>query len=186
MSPLKVIAIAVALSMDAFAVAVAGGATLKPPLRGKALKTGLFFGGFQALMPLAGWLLGSTMRSYVAGVDHWVAFILLAGVGGKMIYESLRGGGAGVCDVCGNVPLLVLAIATSIDAFAVGLSLSFLGSGIVAPALAIGAVTFAFSAGGIYLGARAGHFFENRIEIAGGALLILIGFKILLEHLYGW
>ena len=81
--------------MDAFAVAVAGGAALKPPLRGKALKTGLFFGGFQALMPLAGWFAGSTLRSLVTGVDHWVAFVLLSGVGGKMIYEALKGGNGG-------------------------------------------------------------------------------------------
>lgn len=186
MSLLKVFLIAVALSMDAFAVAVAGGSTLKPPLRGKAFKTGLFFGGFQALMPLAGWLAGSSMRSFVSGIDHWVAFCLLTIVGGKMIYESLRGGGEKACDVCGNMSLLMLAVATSIDAFAVGLSLSFLGAAIVAPALVIGAVTFVFSAGGVYIGARAGHFFENRIEIAGGAILILIGLKILMEHLYGW
>lgn len=184
MSVLKTILIALALSMDAFAVAVAGGSALKPPLRGKALKTGLFFGGFQALMPLAGWLAGSTLRSFVTGVDHWVAFVLLSGVGGKMIYEALRGGEK-TCDVCGNGPLFLLAVATSIDAFAVGLSLSFLGASIFLPALIIGLVTFTLSAAGVYIGAKAGHFFENKMEIAGGVVLVGLGVKILLEHLYG-
>ena len=184
MSFYKTILIALALSMDAFAVAVAGGSALKPPLRGKAFKTGLFFGGFQALMPLAGWFAGSGLHAFVKGVDHWVAFALLSGVGGKMIYEALKGGEK-TCDVCGTGPLFVLAVATSIDAFAVGLSLSFLGVSIVLPALIIGLVTFTLSAAGIYIGAKAGHFFENKMEIAGGLVLVGLGAKILLEHLYG-
>ncbi|HOX23199.1 MAG TPA: manganese efflux pump MntP family protein, partial [Elusimicrobiales bacterium] len=147
-------------------------------------KTGLFFGGFQGLMPLAGWFAGAALHSIVTGVDHWVAFLLLSGVGGKMIYEALKGEQKR-CDVCRTAPLLMLAIATSIDAFAVGLSLSFLGVSIFFPAAIIGAVTFALSAAGIYIGCKAGHFFENKIEIAGGAVLVALGLKILLEHLSG-
>ena len=189
MNPVEVLFIALGLSMDAFAVAVASGATMKRLHIPNALKMGLFFGGFQALMPVLGWLAGLGMKNFIGGVDHWVAFALLAGVGGKMLYESLR---LKAEEDCADGPktcpfdtgtLTVLAIATSIDALAVGLTFSMLQVSIAAPVLVIGLVTFALSVAGVKIGSAGGHFFEHKMEAAGGAVLILIGLKILLGHL---
>ncbi len=180
--------IALALSLDAFAVAVASGATMTRLNVPHALKMGLFFGGFQALMPVLGWLAGRGMKEYIEAYDHWLAFGLLTAVGGKMIYESLKikeeeeCGGERACPFH-TWTLTVLAVATSIDALAVGLTFSFLQVSIAAPVLIIGAVTFLMSVAGVRLGSAGGHFFEHRMEAAGGAILILIGFKILFSHL---
>ncbi|MDT8286297.1 MAG: manganese efflux pump MntP family protein [Elusimicrobiales bacterium] len=184
----EMLLLALALSMDAFAVAVASGATMSRLNVPHALKMGAFFGGFQAMMPVLGWLAGRGMKDYIERFDHWLAFGLLAAIGGKMIYESLRikeeeeCGGEKACPFH-TWTLTVLAVATSIDALAVGLTFSFLRVSIAAPVLVIGGVTFLMSLAGVRLGAAGGHFFEHRMEAAGGAILILIGFKILFSHL---
>ncbi|MBI5744228.1 MAG: manganese efflux pump [Elusimicrobia bacterium] len=188
MSLLEILLIALGLSVDAFAVAIASGATMKRLHLPDAMKMGLFFGGFQALMPVLGWAAGLTFKNFISGWDHWVAFGLLAAVGGKMIYESLQMKREEECGEGKTCPfdtgtLTVLAIATSIDALAVGLTFSMLRVSIAGPVVAIGVVTFAMSAAGVALGSRGGHFFENKMEAAGGLVLIGLGLKILLGHL---
>lgn len=176
--------------MDAFAVSVASGATMKRLHLPNALKMALFFGGFQALMPVVGWGAGLSMKSFIAGWDHWIAFGLLAAIGGKMLYESMAIKEEEECGPEKTCPfdtgtLTVLAIATSIDALAVGVTFSVLQVSIITPVLAIGLVTFLMSVAGVKLGSTGGHFFEHKMEAAGGAVLVLIGLKILAEHL-GW
>jgi len=174
--------------MDAFAVAIASGATMKRLHLPDALKMGLFFGGFQALMPVLGWGAGLSMRSFISGWDHWIAFGLLLGVGGKMLYEAFQMkeeeecGGPKTCPFDTGT-LTVLAIATSIDALAVGLTFSLLALSIIGPVLVIGLVTFFMSVAGVKIGSAGGHFFEHKMEAAGGIILIVIGLKILLGHL---
>ncbi|MCX7848202.1 MAG: manganese efflux pump MntP family protein [bacterium] len=199
--------IALGLAMDAFAVAVSSGCAARTMRTRYALRMALFFGAFQAGMPLIGWLAGLGLRDYIASVDHWVAFALLTAIGAKMIYEArvLKAAensspprptrdvwpGADELDVLPPTPpqsfytLLMLSVATSLDALAVGMSLSLLNIGIILPALIIGCVTFALSLAGVYLGKSIGHLFENKLEIVGGLMLILIGLKILLEGLRG-
>ncbi len=186
MNPLSLIFIAIGLAMDAFAVSIASGFAVRKLHFSYALKIAFLFGFFQGIMPLIGWLAGSSIAGYISAIDHWIAFGLLSFVGGKMIYESTV-----FCedDECDKDPkrtyiLLTLAIATSIDALAVGLTLSFIDVNIVTPALIIGAITFALSLAGVYIGEKMGHFFESKIEIIGGVILIGIGIKILLDHLY--
>jgi putative Mn2+ efflux pump MntP len=181
---LTVFAIAVGLSMDAFAVSIATGAVLKRDHVIHALRMAVFFGLFQALMPVLGWLAGLSLRDVISKLDHWIAFGLLLLVGGKMIYEALwlekdddASPGAA------SLPtLLLLSIATSIEALAVGLSLSLLGVDIALPSLIIGVVCFAFTLAGVFVGSKVGHLFEKKIEIVGGLILIGIGVKILLDH----
>ena len=188
MAPLEILLIALGLSMDAFAVSLASGATMKRLHLPNALKMGLFFGAFQALMPVVGWAAGLAAKDFIAGWDHWIAFVLLSGVGGKMLYESFRikeeeeCGGPRTCPFDTGT-LTVLAIATSIDALAVGLTFSLLRLSIIAPVLVIGLVTFLTSVAGVKIGSAGGHFFEHRMEAAGGLVLIGIGLKILLGHL---
>jgi putative Mn2+ efflux pump MntP len=172
--------------MDAFAVSVASGATMKR--LHNALKMGLFFGGFQAVMPVLGWAAGLSMKNFISGWDHWIAFALLSAVGGKMVYEAFKIKEEEECGAGKTCPfdtgtLTVLAIATSIDALAVGLTFSMLQVSIIAPVLVIGLVTFLMSVAGVKLGSTGGHFFEHKMEAAGGFILIAIGLKILLEHL---
>jgi putative Mn2+ efflux pump MntP len=188
MPVIEILLIALGLSMDAFAVAVASGATMKRLHLPDALKMGFFFGGFQALMPVLGWGAGLSMRGFIAGWDHWIAFGLLLGVGGKMLYEAFKMkeeeecGGPKTCPFDTGT-LTVLAIATSIDALAVGLTFSLLALSIIGPVLVIGLVTFLMSVAGVKIGSAGGHFFEHKMEAAGGLILIAIGFKILLGHL---
>lgn len=187
MKPAEIFLIALGLSLDAFAVAVASGATMKRLHVRNALKMAVFFGGFQALMPVLGWAAGLNMKSFMSGWDHWVAFGLLAAVGGKMIYEALEIKKEEECGKDKTCPfdtgtLTVLAIATSIDALAIGLTFSLLRVSIIGPVLVIGLVTFSMSVAGVKLGSAGGHFFENKMEIAGGLALIGIGLKILLEQ----
>lgn len=188
MPALEILLIALGLSMDAFAVAIASGATMKRLHLPDALKMGLFFGGFQALMPVLGWGAGLSMRSFISGWDHWIAFGLLLGVGGKMLYEAFQMkeeeecGGPKTCPFDTGT-LTVLAIATSIDALAVGLTFSLLALSIIGPVLVIGLVTFFMSVAGVKIGSAGGHFFEHKMEAAGGIILIVIGLKILLGHL---
>lgn len=184
MSLLKLIGLAFGLAMDAFAVSITCGLTMRKLKIRYALRIALFFGGFQALMPIIGYLAGLSVRALIESYDHWVAFGLLAGVGGKMLFEAFS-----VQDDTREINpddfglLLILAIATSIDALAVGLSLSFLRIEILMPAVLIGVITFGLSFAGVYLGKRIGHLCEQKIEILGGLVLIGIGIKILVEHL---
>ena len=179
-----IVLIAFGLAMDAFAVSVASGFAIKKLRVSHALRIAVFFGSFQAFMPIAGWCIGANLRNLIASFDHWIAFLLLAGIGGKMIYEStMLDSNERNTDTQRLSVLLMLSFATSIDALAVGFSLSLLHVGIVTPAVVIGATAFLCSFAGVYIGDRCGHFFEKKIEVAGGLLLIGIGLKILLQHL---
>lgn len=189
MPVLEILLIAVALSMDAFAVALASGACMRTPDLKKALKMGLFFGGFQTLMPVLGWLAGVGMKNFIAGVDHWIAFGLLALVGGKMIYEAVKPGAGEECP-CGDRSfetraLFILAVATSIDALAVGITFSLLSVSLLLPVAVIGLVTFSLTVAGVSIGIKGGRFLGNKAEILGGLVLLGIGVKILFEHLAG-
>ena len=193
--------IAVGLSMDAFAVAVGKGLGMRRLDMRHAVVIALFFGGFQALMPVIGWLLGSAFAQYVEAVDHWIAFVLLVLIGANMIREAFHeedeeGGDAeGAQGPAGAAEsnrarldireLLLMAVATSIDALAVGVTLSFLHVNIVFAALFIGVITFALSLGGVVAGNRVGSRWRKPSSIAGGVILIVIGAKILLESLIG-
>lgn len=184
MSALAIIFIALALAMDAFAVSIASGVTIKQMKIHHALIIGAWFGGFQALMPLVGWLGGMKLRVFIGGVDHWVAFGLLFFIGSKMVYESFKMESIEKkTDPLDIGVLFVLSVATSIDALAAGLSFAMLDVSIIGPVLVIGAVTFVLSFAGVWIGGRFGHLFEKKIEIVGGLLLMGVGTKILLDHL---
>ena len=174
--------IAVGLSMDAFAVSVCKGLSL-PRLRLKhALLAGLYFGGFQFMMPVLGWLLGYRFEAMIQSVDHWIAFGLLTLIGLSMIRES-RNGAEEMNDDFGFRTMLLLAVATSIDALAVGVTFAFLQVRILPAAGLIGVTTFLLSALGVYIGHVFGLKYKAKAERVGGVILILIGLKILLEHL---
>lgn len=179
----EVLVIAVGLSMDAFAVSVGKGlATPKYEPKGSLL-CGLWFGGFQILMPLIGCFLGTQFAGYIESVDHWIAFVLLALIGGNMIREALCGGEEDVDSSYAPLRMLPLAVATAIDALAVGVTLAFLGADVWTAVLEIGVTTFLLSALGVRIGSVFGERYAARAEIAGGALLILMGTRILLSHL---
>ena len=183
MSILSIIFIALALAMDAFAVSIASGVTIRNLKIKHALTIGAWFGFFQAFMPLIGWLCGIKLRVFIESVDHWVAFVLLCFIGGKMIYESFQLKGIeNKRDPLDVYVLFVLSVATSIDALAAGLSFAMLDVSIVTPVIVIGLITFLLSVAGVWLGNRCGHLFEKKIEIFGGVLLIIIGLKILITH----
>ncbi len=185
MSLLELFLVAVGLSMDAFAVSVCKGLALKNIRLGDSAAVGLWFGGFQALMPLIGYFLGTSFEKYVTPVDHWVAFALLAAIGVNMIREALsKDDGDDEAD--GSLAfktMLMLSIATSIDALAVGITFAFLQVHIFAAVCFIGATTFALSMAGVKAGSVFGARYKARAELAGGAVLILLGLKILLDHL---
>jgi putative Mn2+ efflux pump MntP len=178
-----ILLVAFGLAMDSFSVSITNGLSNKTFKAGNALKIGIFFGLFQAIMPLIGWLAGIHILDLISGFDHWIAFGLLAFIGCKMIYESLRLESTKLLDSPSIGLLLTLSVATSIDALAVGLSFSFLRIAIIVPAIVIGVVTFSLSCLGVYLGGKIGCFLRNRVEILGGLILIAIGIKILVEHL---
>ncbi len=179
-----ILGLAVGLAMDALAVAVATGLLLGRPNHGHVLRLAFHFGLFQFLMPVVGWLAGRTVEVYIREVDHWVAFGLLAFVGGKMLWEACRHGDeARAGDPTRGWMLLVLSIATSVDALAVGLSMAFLHVSIWLPSVVIGLVAFAFTAAGVVLGARVGRTLGRWPEVVGGVVLLAIGAKILAEHL---
>jgi putative Mn2+ efflux pump MntP len=181
---LNIVVIAVALAMDAFAVSVVSGSAYKKLQVKHALRMALFFGLFQACMPLVGALAGLTIREFIAGWDHWFAFFLLAAVGAKMIYESFKIRPEKRNLNPASLPVLfALALATSIDALVVGVTLPLLVAGFVLAVTVIGIVTFVLSYLGVYIGKKLGHFFESRIEALGGIILIGLGAKILLQHL---
>jgi len=177
--------IAVGLSMDAFAVAVCKGLSTQKLQRKHYLLVGAWFGGFQALMPALGYLLGSTFEQYITSFDHWVAFLLLGFIGGNMIREGLSKEEEDSCNASFSFrTMIVLAVATSIDALAVGISFALLPDvNIVAAVCFIGAITFCLSAMGLRVGNIFGLKYKSRAEIAGGVILVLMGLKILLEHL---
>ncbi len=183
MDIITIVAMAFALAMDAFAVSIASGAAYKQLQVRHALRMAVFFGGFQAFMPLVGALAGLSFKEYIVEYDHWVAFFILAAVGGKMIYESLK-----ITEVEKNyspsniLVLLALSVATSIDALAIGVTLSLVAGSIVFEVIVIGLVTFLLSYIGVILGKKFGHIFENKIEVVGGLVLITLGVKILLYH----
>ena len=180
---IEIILIAVGLAMDAFAVAVSSGVTLKKMRLRHAMRIAAFFGFFQAIMPLLGWLTGRAFRQYICTYDHWVAFLLLSGIGGKMIYEARRpADDQSVSDPLNVYVLFTLAIATSIDALAVGVTFSFLDVDIWHSIGVIGAITFVLSFIGTQVGKTFGHLFEHRLETLGGMILVGIGLKILIHH----
>ena len=177
-SMIEVIILAVALSMDAFAVSIGLGSKKNTP--GLALKAGLFFGIFQALMPFIGYLGGKGVLGWIEAYAHWVAFGLLALIGAKMIYEGVQEGiEEDISDIT-NKMMLILAIATSIDAMAAGFSLTLLNVNPYIACLIIGVITFAFSWAGVFIGKKSGTKLESKAEIFGGVVLVLLGIKILI------
>ena len=188
MGLVELFVLAVGLSMDAFAVSVCKGLAVQKAGVEECCIAGVWFGGFQALMPLLGYLLGSQFKDYITCVDHWIAFVLLAFIGGKMIAEAVRPEDENVEIDKMDPPLdlkemLVLAVATSIDALAVGITFAFLNYPIGEAVTIIGLTTFCISIGGVYVGNFFGNRYKKKAEIAGGIILVLIGVKILLEHL---
>ena len=175
--------IAVGLSMDAFAVAVCRGLAMRKLDLRQGTLVALFFGGFQGLMPLIGWVLGKQFEQYIVSIDHWIAFCLLGYIGGKMIWDSFHDEEESVSEDFDIKQLLMMAIATSIDALAVGITFAFLHVNIVYAVSFIGCITFALSFLGVWLGHRFGSKYKNKATFAGGAVLCAIGLKILLEHL---
>ena len=173
--------LAVGLSMDAFAVSICKGLSVKKATVKEAGTAGIYFGGFQALMPLLGYVLGVSFQKIISSIDHWIAFILLSLIGFQMIRESK--GGENVNSSFGMKEMIPLAVATSIDALAVGVTFAFLQVEIVPAVCMIGCVTFLFSAVGIWIGNVFGTRYKARPELIGGVILIVIGLKILLEHL---
>ncbi|MGM9588114.1 MAG: manganese efflux pump MntP family protein [Candidatus Limivicinus sp.] len=179
---IELLLIAVGLSMDAFAVSVCKGLSVKKVGVKHAALAGLYFGGFQFLMPVIGYLLGFRFESVIESIDHWVAFVLLAFIGGNMIKESF-GKAEELNDDFGVKTMLLMAIATSIDALAVGITFAFLEVQILPAAGLIGVTTFLLSFVGIYIGNAFGTRYKSKAELAGGIILVVIGVKILLEHL---
>ena len=179
----EIIAIGIGLAMDAFAVSICKGLSMKKIDWKKAIIIALYFGIFQALMPILGYFLGSTFSSFVQSVDHWIAFILLAIIGGNMIKDSTDDEVEKRNDKVDVKTMLLLAIATSIDALAVGVTFAFFEVNLLLSISIIGIITFVLSFLGVIIGNKFGDKFQNRAELAGGIVLIIIGLKILLEHL---
>ena len=179
-----IIVVAVGLAIDAFAVSIVSGSAYKQLHVKHVVRMAVFFGAFQAVMPLIGFMAGLSVRQYIEFCDHWIAFGLLSAVGGKMIYESFKIKSIEERFDPSNIfVLLMLSVATSIDALAIGITLSLITCSIIAAVIIIGLVTFVLSYLGVYIGKKFGHFFENKIEAFGGLVLIGLGIKILIEHL---
>ena len=185
MSTYELFIIAVGLSVDALAVAICKGLSMAKMIWRKGIIVGLWFGGFQALMPLIGYLLGAQFESKITAFDHWIAFILLGLIGGNMIREGVSGDEEKTDDSVSIKSMLPLAIATSIDALAVGVTFAFLRVNIVYAVSFIGVITFLLSTVGVKVGNVFGARYKSKAEIAGGVILILMGLKILIEHLMG-
>ena len=184
MSLIELFLIAVALSMDAFAVAICKGLSMRCMNQKSAVVIGLYFGGFQALMPLLGFLLGIRFQEAITAYDHWIAFVLLSVIGGNMIKESLNPE-EDSCDASVSFQsMVVLAVATSIDALAVGVTFAFLKVRILPAVSFIGSITFLLSIVGVKVGTVFGARYKSKAEAAGGIILIAIGLKILVEHLF--
>lgn len=183
MNDIEILFIALALSADTFAVSVASGANIKQSYLANALKMGIIFAAFQGLMPIIGWLAGNGMEKFVSDFAHWIAFLLLILIGGKMIRECFKKNDNKEKNAFRLSIIFLLAIATSIDALAIGITFSMLNVSIFYPAIIIGIITFIVAFLGVFMGRRMAHFFENRLKFLGGAILILIGLKVLLERL---
>lgn len=183
MDIIQLLILAVSLSMDAFAVAICKGLAFGRIRLRQALVVGLYFGVFQAAMPTIGYFLGMSFRQYIESFDHWIAFGLLAFLGARMIIEAVRGGEEEVSSSLDIREMTLLAIATSIDALAAGISLSVLDASIGTAALFIGIITFTLSVVAVYIGGYIGAKFKKPAELAGGAALVLLGIKVLIDHL---
>lgn len=185
MTHLELAALAVALAMDAFAVAIVTGLLLRPLTRRHVFRLAFHFGLFQALMPTIGWLAGTAVHRYFSAFDHWLACALLVLVGGKMVWGALfeEEERRSMSDPTSGWSLVVLSVATSIDALAVGLSLAMIGDTIIVPAMVIGLVAALFTATGMVLGRRIGVLWGKRVEVVGGVILVGIGIKIVWEHM---
>ena len=183
MDLLAILLLAVGLAMDAFSVSITRGLSVRCDIK-HALTIALLFGGFQALMPVLGWASGRELASFMNQWAPWVAFTLLVLIGVKMIYESFRHPEEEeACKLLSLRELLFLSVATSIDAFAVGVTFAFLNISLLQPIIIIGLVTFLLSLVGVYIGKQVGHLFEGKMELVGGIILIAIGCKILLENM---
>lgn len=183
MGAIEILLISIGLAMDAFAVSVCKGLAMKKMSWKKAIIIGLYFGIFQAVMPVIGYFLGTTFERFITNVDHWVAFILLVGIGINMVKEAFDKESENRNDNVDVKTMLVLSIATSIDALAIGITFACLKIHIVMPVITIGLITFIISVIGVKIGNRFGDKYEKKAEIMGGVILILLGIKILLEHL---
>lgn len=181
----ELLAIGIGLSMDAFAVAIGKGLSVQRAHWGQAAAAGLWFGSFQALMPLAGYYLGTRFAAYIQSIDHWIAFALLAFIGGNMVLEAKKNEDGPIDSSFAPKRMLPLAIATSIDALAIGVTFAFLQVDIGRAVALIGCITFFISVAGVRIGAACGERFSVKAEVAGGVLLVFMGFKILAEHLMG-
>ena len=183
MGIIELIVLSVGLAMDAFAVAVCKGLSMTKMKWENACIVGMYFGGFQALMPLIGYLLGISFQNQIVNIDHWIAFILLAAIGINMIKEAISKNNEKQNDSIKFKDMLILALATSIDALAVGITFAFLKVNIWIAITLIGIITFVISILGVKIGNIFGDKYEKKAELAGGLILILLGVKILLEHL---
>lgn len=185
MDLLTLVLIGIGLSMDCFAVSLAIGSTIKSRLARAALIITLCFGGFQAGMTVLGWVAGISVIGFISAYDHWIAFILLLVIGGKMTWEGIQGDEEEAhTDLFRVIPLVALSLVTSIDALAVGVTFGVLRTAVLIPALIIGIVCGAISFAGVMLGEQLEDLLGNRMEIAGGLILILIGVKVLMEHVF--
>ena len=185
---IELVLMGVGLAMDAFAVSICKGLGMSKLNKKQALIIGLYFGGFQALMPFVGWLLGSQFQQYITSIDHWIAFILLTFIGGKMMLEAIREWNEEEIVEVKDAPIdhknmLMLAVATSIDALAVGITFAFLGTPIIEAITVIGITTMIISVAGVCIGNFFGSRYKTKAELVGGLILVLLGLKILLEHL---
>ena len=192
MNLVELMIIAIGVSMDAFAVSICKGLSTRKIRPANAATAGLWFGGFQALMPVIGYYLGVSFADFVSGVDHWIAFVLLAIIGGKMVKESFENESCEISADFSFKSMFPLAIATSIDAMAVGVTMAMTRTDLLEPwygfllcSAVIGIITFACCSLGVQLGCKTGSCWGKRAEIGGGIVLIVIGVKILLEHLLG-
>lgn len=184
MEVFEIILIALGLGMDSFAVAICKGLAMKKMNLKKAIIIGIYFGAFQAVMPIIGYFLGINFQNVIVSIDHWIAFILLGGIGANMLKEAFSKEEDNFDDSVNLKTMLVLAIATSIDALAVGITFAFLQVNIILAVSIIGVMAFTLSIVGVKLGSLFGDKFEKQAEILGGTILILMGVKILVEHLY--
>ena len=184
---IEIFLIGIGLAMDAFAVSVCKGLGMTKLNKKQAVIIAAYFGGFQALMPLIGWILGIRFQDYITAIDHWIAFVLLGFIGGKMIYEAIK---ENSCEVIEEMDaplkhkeLVILAIATSIDALAIGITFAFLDTPIIPAIIMIGITTFIICIIGVVVGNVFGCKYKSKAELAGGIILVLMGLKILLDHL---
>ena len=183
MGILELLLLSIGLAMDAFAVSICKGISMRKMNWKKAIIIGLYFGGFQALMPTLGYFLGTAFQSLITSVDHWIAFVLLGIIGGGMIKESFEIDSENQNDDVNFKTMIILAIATSIDALAVGITFAFLNVNLGLAVSLIGIITFILAVSGTKIGNRFGDKYEKKAEFVGGVILILLGVKILLEHL---